>query len=246
MAIASNGSFWGWTRTLTDPRLHAAIVDPVTFGGNITETGTTFSWLAHARTQRASGCPPIRRGGLPALLVVPPGMSFDSGTLAGVALAGSEVHPVPAKAFDCPASKGPHGLLPKSSSPARRRGLGVSAAGMGEPAGGHPGRCGAGRAGPGAVGEHSRTPVGNEGIPNRSADESGSAGTGPRRAARPQWRGVRGPVQPRHGPRMAGWATEVGLRARRRPAGHQRRPVSLARAAAFLGPEHFVNRHGVR
>jgi hypothetical protein len=29
-----------WTKTLTDPRLRAAIVDRLTFGGNITETGT--------------------------------------------------------------------------------------------------------------------------------------------------------------------------------------------------------------
>jgi len=36
-----------------DPRLCAAIVDRLTFGGNIIETGTTSYRLAHARTQRA-------------------------------------------------------------------------------------------------------------------------------------------------------------------------------------------------
>ncbi|MER5627361.1 ATP-binding protein [Streptosporangium sp. NPDC002544] len=29
-----------WTKTFTDPRLCAAIVDRLTFGGNIIETGT--------------------------------------------------------------------------------------------------------------------------------------------------------------------------------------------------------------
>ena len=40
VAIASNESFSGWTKTFTDPRLCAAIVDRLTFGGNIIETGT--------------------------------------------------------------------------------------------------------------------------------------------------------------------------------------------------------------
>lgn len=35
VAIASNESFGGWTKTFTDPRLCAAIVDRLTFGGNI-------------------------------------------------------------------------------------------------------------------------------------------------------------------------------------------------------------------
>jgi hypothetical protein len=39
-AIASNDSFSAWTKTFTDPRLCAAIVDRLTFGGNIIETGT--------------------------------------------------------------------------------------------------------------------------------------------------------------------------------------------------------------
>ncbi len=40
VAIASNESFSSWTKTFTDPRLCAAIVDRLTFGGNIIETGT--------------------------------------------------------------------------------------------------------------------------------------------------------------------------------------------------------------
>jgi len=39
-AITSNESFGGWTKTFTDPRLCAAIVDRLTFGGTILETGT--------------------------------------------------------------------------------------------------------------------------------------------------------------------------------------------------------------
>ncbi len=53
VAIASNDSFSGWTKTFTDPRLCAAIVDRLTFGGNIIETGTSSYRLAHARAQRA-------------------------------------------------------------------------------------------------------------------------------------------------------------------------------------------------
>ena len=52
VAIASNDSFSGWTKTFTDPRLCAAIVDRLTFGGNIIETGTSSYRLAHARTTR--------------------------------------------------------------------------------------------------------------------------------------------------------------------------------------------------
>jgi len=54
VAIASNESFSGWTKTFTDPRLCAAIVDQLTFAGNIIETGTVSYRLAHARAQRAS------------------------------------------------------------------------------------------------------------------------------------------------------------------------------------------------
>ncbi|WP_416876628.1 ATP-binding protein, partial [Kitasatospora sp. SC0581] len=46
VAIASNESFGGWDNTFTDPRLCAAIVDSLTFGGNIIETGTDSYRLA--------------------------------------------------------------------------------------------------------------------------------------------------------------------------------------------------------
>ncbi len=58
VAIASNDSFSGWTKTFTDPRLCAAIVDRLTFGGNIIETGTASYRLAHARSQRTPARPP--------------------------------------------------------------------------------------------------------------------------------------------------------------------------------------------
>ena len=48
VAIASNESFAGWTKTFTDPRLCAAIVDRLTFGGNIIDTGTESCRLLHA------------------------------------------------------------------------------------------------------------------------------------------------------------------------------------------------------
>ncbi len=54
IAIASNESFSGWTKTFADPRLCAAIVDRLTFNGTIIETGTASYRLAHARNQRAS------------------------------------------------------------------------------------------------------------------------------------------------------------------------------------------------
>jgi DNA replication protein DnaC len=52
IAIASNEPFSGWTKTFTDPRLCAAIVDRLTFAGQIIETGTVSYRLAHARKQR--------------------------------------------------------------------------------------------------------------------------------------------------------------------------------------------------
>lgn len=55
VAIASNESFGGWTKTFTDPRLCAAIVDRLTFGGNIIEPGTDSYRLAHAKTQQGTG-----------------------------------------------------------------------------------------------------------------------------------------------------------------------------------------------
>jgi DNA replication protein DnaC len=39
----------GWTKTFTDPRLCAAIVDRLTFGGNIIETGSDSYRLASTR-----------------------------------------------------------------------------------------------------------------------------------------------------------------------------------------------------
>jgi DNA replication protein DnaC len=51
VAIASNESFSGWTKTFTDPRLCAAIVDRLTFGGNIIETGTDSYRLARTRAK---------------------------------------------------------------------------------------------------------------------------------------------------------------------------------------------------
>ena len=52
VAIASNESFSGWTKTFTDPRLCAAIVDRLTFGGNIIETGTDSYRLASTRDRQ--------------------------------------------------------------------------------------------------------------------------------------------------------------------------------------------------
>jgi DNA replication protein DnaC len=54
VAIASNESFSGWTRTFTDPRLCAAIVDRLTFNGTIIETGTDSYRLAHTKQQHAA------------------------------------------------------------------------------------------------------------------------------------------------------------------------------------------------
>ena len=53
VAIASNESFGGWTKTFTDPRLCAAIVDRITFGGHIIETGSDSYRLAHTRIHQS-------------------------------------------------------------------------------------------------------------------------------------------------------------------------------------------------
>ncbi|MGI5171457.1 IS21-like element helper ATPase IstB [Spirillospora sp. CA-253888] len=53
VAIASNESFGGWTKTFTDPRLCAAIVDRLTFGGAIIETGTDSYRLAQSQARAA-------------------------------------------------------------------------------------------------------------------------------------------------------------------------------------------------
>lgn len=52
VAIATNESFSGWTKTFTDPRLCAAIVDRLTFKGTIIETGTDSYRLAHSKNQQ--------------------------------------------------------------------------------------------------------------------------------------------------------------------------------------------------
>lgn len=41
----------GWTKTFTDPRLCAAIVDRLTFNGTIIETGTDSYRLATTRAR---------------------------------------------------------------------------------------------------------------------------------------------------------------------------------------------------
>jgi hypothetical protein len=53
IAIAANESFSGWTKTFTDPRLGAAIVDRLMFNGSIIETGTDSYRLA--KDQRTAG-----------------------------------------------------------------------------------------------------------------------------------------------------------------------------------------------
>ena len=57
VAIASNEPFSGWTKTFTDPRLCAAIVDRLTYGGHIINTGTQSYRLAHARKRAAATRP---------------------------------------------------------------------------------------------------------------------------------------------------------------------------------------------
>ena len=52
VAIASNESFSAWTKTFTDPRLCAAIVDRLTFNGTIIETGTTSYRLNYTRQRQ--------------------------------------------------------------------------------------------------------------------------------------------------------------------------------------------------
>jgi DNA replication protein DnaC len=55
LSIASNESFSGWTKTFSDPRLCAAIVDRLTFNGTIIETGTVSYRLAHTIAQQTAG-----------------------------------------------------------------------------------------------------------------------------------------------------------------------------------------------
>lgn len=51
VAIASNESSSGWTKTFTVPRLCAAIVDRLTFNGAVIQTGTESYRLAHTKAQ---------------------------------------------------------------------------------------------------------------------------------------------------------------------------------------------------
>ncbi|GAB2766351.1 hypothetical protein GCM10027072_76460 [Streptomyces bullii] len=53
-SVASNESFSGWTKTFADPRLCAAIVDRLTFGGNLIQTGTDSYRLALTQARAAA------------------------------------------------------------------------------------------------------------------------------------------------------------------------------------------------
>ncbi|GAA3503347.1 hypothetical protein GCM10019016_104570 [Streptomyces prasinosporus] len=55
VAIASGESFGGWTKIFTDPRLRAAIVGHLTFGGTVIETGTDSYLLADTRARTGAG-----------------------------------------------------------------------------------------------------------------------------------------------------------------------------------------------
>jgi hypothetical protein len=46
-------NFGRWTKTFTDPRLYAALVDRLTFGRNIIETGSDSCPLANTRAAQA-------------------------------------------------------------------------------------------------------------------------------------------------------------------------------------------------
>jgi DNA replication protein DnaC len=65
VAIAANAPFSEWTRTFTDTRLCAAIIDRLTFDAHIINTGTDSYRLAHtrARRSRATGANSNRHGG---------------------------------------------------------------------------------------------------------------------------------------------------------------------------------------
>jgi len=51
VATATNEPFSGWTKTFTDPRLCAPIVDRLTFNGTIIETATDSYRLPHTLQQ---------------------------------------------------------------------------------------------------------------------------------------------------------------------------------------------------
>ena len=52
IAIASNAPFSEWTKTFTDPRLAAAVIDRLTYKAHIIETGTTSYRLTTTRSAR--------------------------------------------------------------------------------------------------------------------------------------------------------------------------------------------------
>lgn len=51
IAIASNEAFTGWSRTFTDPRLYAVIVNRLTFNATLIETGTESYRLARSKAR---------------------------------------------------------------------------------------------------------------------------------------------------------------------------------------------------
>jgi DNA replication protein DnaC len=55
IAIASNEVFTGWSKTFSDPRLCAAIVDRLTFNAALIETGTESYRLARTKANRTNG-----------------------------------------------------------------------------------------------------------------------------------------------------------------------------------------------
>ncbi|WP_280499065.1 IS21-like element helper ATPase IstB [Nocardia farcinica] len=57
VAIASNEAFSGWSNTFPEPRLCAAIVDRLTFGGQIIETGTDSYRLTRTALNNTTTAP---------------------------------------------------------------------------------------------------------------------------------------------------------------------------------------------
>jgi DNA replication protein DnaC len=53
VAVASNAPFSEWTKTFTDPRLAAAVIDRLTYKAHIIETGTTSYRLTTTRKTRS-------------------------------------------------------------------------------------------------------------------------------------------------------------------------------------------------
>lgn len=55
IAIASNEAFTAWSKTFTDPRLCAAIVDRLTFNATLIETGKESYRLARTKANKTNG-----------------------------------------------------------------------------------------------------------------------------------------------------------------------------------------------